>query len=269
MIKPSTREKIKGYLEGFIQGVINEHKTSRLKPTDLRPTRDFSEGGEVKPFHEALLPDGILRINEFERSFSTKLGTTFEECARLIGADVHKHSERGYKVSGKIPKNAIEFIEDTINAAGKKGSEWNYLDLAKKVAAIKGPVIDRTIVADLFIQTKSGNELFFEIKSPKPNKGQCLEVTDRLLRIHAFKKANPPKVRTYFAMAYNPYGDDRKFYKHSFTINYLDFKNQVIIGKEFWDVVGGAGTYEEVLAVYREVGKQKGQDMLDQLALNY
>ncbi len=269
MIKPATREKIKGYLEGFIQGIINEHKSSKLKPTDLRPTQALSETGDVKPFHEALLPDGILRINEFERSFSTKLGTTFEECAKLISADVHRHSERGFKVSGKIPKKAMAFIEDTVNAAGKKGLEWNYLDLAKKVAAINGPTIERTIVSDLFIETKSGNQLFFEIKSPKPNKGQCLEVTDRLLKIHAFKKAASPKVRTYFAMAYNPYGDDRDYYKHSFTLNYLDFKNQVIIGKEFWDLVGGKGAYEEVLAIYREVGKQKGSDMLDQLALNY
>jgi hypothetical protein len=35
------------------------------------------------------------------------------------------------------------------------------------------------------------------------------------------------------------------------------------------DLVGGKGTYEEILGIYREVGKQKGQDLLDQLALDY
>lgn len=269
MIKSATSAKIKGYLEGFIQGIINEHKTSSLKPTDLRPTEKFSENGEIKPFHEALLPDGIMRINEFERSFSTKLGTSFEECARLIGQDFHGHAERSHQVSGKISKKAVAFIENTVNMTGTKGAKWNYTDLAKKVCSFTGNGIERTCVADLYLRTKTGQEMYFEIKSPKPNKGQCLEVTDRLLKLHAIRKKAPPAVRTFFAMAYNPYGDSRSYYKHSFTLNYLDFRNQVIIGKEFWDIVGGKGTYEELLEIYREVGKQKGPDMFDQLALSY
>lgn len=113
------------------------------------------------------------------------------------------------------------------------------------------------------------NELFFEIKSPKPNKGQCIEVTERLLHIHSLRNNGPPKVYTYYAMAYNPYGDDRSSYKHSFAINYMDIRNQVVIGKEFWEIVGGIGTYEELLEIYREVGKEKGPDMIKQLALGF
>ena len=269
MITLKTMEKIKGYLEGFIQGIINEHKTTELKPTETRPTKKFSENGEIKPFHEALLPDGILRVNEFERSFSTKLGTTFEECAKLIGAKNYAESERGYPISGALPKNAVAFIEKTINDTGSMGAKWDYLDLARKVASFSGPETKRTRVADLYLKTKAGIELFFEIKSPKPNKGQCLEVTDRLLQIHAMHGNAAPKVRTYFAMAYNPYGDARAYYKHSFALNYLNFKNEVLIGDEFWNLVGGKGTYQQVLEIYREVGKQKGPDMVDQLALNY
>ncbi|MBI5177030.1 TdeIII family type II restriction endonuclease, partial [Candidatus Micrarchaeota archaeon] len=216
MIKPATREKIKGYLEGFIQGIVNEHKTGTLKPTDIRPTATVSEDGNIKPFHEALLPDGILRINEFERSFSTRLGTTFEETAKLIALDVHGTAARSKAVTGKVPKSALAFIEKTLNSTDKKGIRWNYTDLVSKIAKFKGPKSERTSVADLFVRTKFGMEMYFEIKSPKPNKGQCLEVTERLLKIQAIQRARP-KVRTYFAMAYNPYGDNRKYYKHSFT----------------------------------------------------
>ena len=70
-------------------------------------------------------------------------------------------------------------------------------------------------------------------------------------------------------MAYNPYGTSRAGYKHSFTMRYMDMKNQVLIGKEFWDLVGGQGTYQAVLEIYREVGREKGPDMIDQLALGY
>lgn len=127
----------------------------------------------------------------------------------------------------------------------------------------------RKRIADLYLADDQGNEIYFEIKSPKPNKGQCLEATERLLQIHAIKRAGPPKVRTFYAMAYNPYGVAKATYSHSFTLRYMDINNQVLIGKEFWDFMGGPETYEEVLAVYREVGREKGPDLIDQLALGY
>jgi hypothetical protein len=270
MIRAETREKIKGYLEGFIQGMILEHKqSSDLKPTDLRPPKAKSPEGESKPFHEALLPHGILLINEFERSFSTKLGTSFEECAKLIGKDHFARAERGFRVTGNVPLATLRAIESVVNDLGSKRKQ-SYPELIQRVLTSSGgEVVERTRIADLYLQDKDGNEIFMEIKSPKPNKGQCLEVTDRLFQVHAIKKQGPPKVRTFFAMAYNPYGDERSDYKHSFTMNYLDFANQVIIGKEFWELVGGPGTFDEVLSIYREVGKEKGPDMLDQLALSY
>ncbi|MBI2938360.1 MAG: TdeIII family type II restriction endonuclease [Thaumarchaeota archaeon] len=270
MIKPETRMKIKGYLEGFIQGMIQEHKqSSGLKPNELRPTQTFSSTGDIKPFHEALLPNGILLINEFERTFSTRLGTTFEECAKLIAKDRFAKAERGHRLTGKISLKALRTIEGVVNDLGSKRM-IPYPEMIQRVLEVSdGKTVERTRIADVYLCDKDGNEIFIEVKSPKPNKGQCLEVTDRMLQIHAIKKQGPPKVRTFFAMAYNPYGDNKSSYKHSFTLNYLDIKNQVLIGKEFWDIVGGPGTYEEVLEIYREVGKEKGPDMLDQLALGY
>jgi hypothetical protein len=42
------------------------------------------------------------------------------------------------------------------------------------------------------LKPKDGTELFFEIKGPKPNKGQCLEVTQRLLRFQLLSGKNRP-----------------------------------------------------------------------------
>jgi hypothetical protein len=49
----------------------------------------------------------------------------------------------------------------------------------------------------------------------------------------------------------------------------MDLSNEVLLGSEFWDIVGGEGTYDEILDIYQEVGREKGPDMLDQLALGY
>lgn len=271
MMKRNTRQLIKGYLEGFIQGMIEEKTVSGFDPKQLRPRRQESKKGDLKPFHESLLPDGLLTIAEFERSFSTKLGTTFEECARLIALDNHKDAERGYRVIGKISLQAIGRIEEIISEIGSGGMKSGYLGLVEEIVDIagKGESIERTCIADLYIEKKDGTELFIEIKSPKPNKGQCLEATNRLLQIHGITHEKYPKVKAYFASAYNPWGVDKSTYKHSFTVNYMDLEDEVLLGKEFWDLVGGVGTYEEVLEIYQEVGREKGPDMLDQLALGY
>lgn len=70
-------------------------------------------------------------------------------------------------------------------------------------------------------------------------------------------------------MAYNPWGEAPHTYDHSFAKTYLDMTNQVQVGAEFWDYLGGPGTYHEILEVYQEVGREKGPDMLDRLALGY
>ncbi len=210
-----------------------------------------------------------MLINEFERSFSTKLGTSFEECARLIAKDVFAEAERGFELTGRVSSMTLRTIQTVVNGLGSR-RQISYLDLIQRVLTSSGgQLVERKRIADIFLRDEDGNETYVEVKSPKPNKGQCLEVTDRLLQIHAIKRCGPPSVRTYYAMPYNPYGENKSDYRHSFAVNYLDLENQVLIGKEFWNLVGGPGTYEEVLSIYREVGKEKGHDMIDQLALGY
>jgi len=271
MITNETKKRIKGYLEGFIQGLIDEKTENNFDPKELRPFRRESKKGDLKPFHESLLPDGLLTITEFERSFSTKLGTTFEECARLIALDNHKHAERGYRVQGEISLKAINQIEEITSKISNGGMKSSYLEFVEEVVKLSsdGESVQRVNIADLYILTHDETEIFIEIKSPKPNKGQCLEATGRLLQIQGIKHEQYPKVKTYYATAYNPYGIEKDTYKHSFALNYMNLDDEVLLGKEFWDLVGGKGTYEGILKIYQDVGHEKGPDMLDQLALGY
>ena len=271
MIEPKTKSKIKEYLEDWIDVLVEEIKSrsSNLKATDFRPPRNISKQANIKPFQEALLPEGILRINEFERTLVTKLGSSYEECAKLIAKQHFPTVERGYKLTGQVYVDAIKKIEKIVNDVSTKQRPTNFLEFVKTITSIKGEKTEeRSRIADLYVKGDNGNEVFFEMKSPKPNKGQCVEVLDRQLQIHAIKRDGPPKVRTFFAMQYNPYGISRSNYKHSFSLNYLDMKNQVLLGKEFWDFLGGEGTNDEIIGIYREVGKKKGKDLLDQLALD-
>ncbi len=270
MISDETGNAIKGYLEGFIQGLIEEHRpeTRRAIAREERAANTSSRG-MLKPFHEAMVPPELLRISAFERSFSTKLGTTFEECARLIALQTYAVAERGYSASGRMPAAATIKIEEVIGRINE-GQRPDFLALVAEVVQIGDERrVDRPAIADLYLKDKVGHEYFFEIKSPKPNKGQCLEVTERLLRIHAITQKPRPYVNAYFAMAYNPYGTRMEDYRHSFSLQYLDMEDEVVLGADFWTLVGGEGTYEELLDIYREAGRHKGKIMVDALAFGF
>lgn len=265
-----TRAAIKSHLEGFIEGVIGAYIRQDINPRELRPPCTSSDGGAAKPFHEAILPHGIISISEFERSFSSRLGSTFEEAARLIAEERFAHAERQYRVSGFVTEEMATEIESIVVGARSGFLRDGFPAMIERVlGAVGGSEAEAEEIADLRVVDHEGNETFFEIKSPKPNKGQCLEATQRLLRIHAIRGHGPPRVRAFYAMAYNPWGHDPSTYNHSFALNYLDMAHQVLLGAEFWDYLGGPGTYQEVLDIYRQVGHERGPDMLDRLALGY
>jgi hypothetical protein len=194
---------------------------------------------------------------------------TFEECARLIALQTCAVAKRGYKASGKMPAAAAAKIEGIVSRINE-GHTPDFSALIDEVLQVRGGEwVERPAIADLYLKDQAGHEYFFEIKSPRPNKGQCLEVTERLLRIHAITQKNRPDVNAYFAMAYNPYGTCLEDYRHSFGLRYLDMQNEVLLGADFWTLIGGEGTYEELLEIYREVGREKGKAMIDALAFGF
>lgn len=274
MIHKQTGISIKGYLEGFLDGLIQQHKPKEKPPHLLKEyDGDYNENdasdGSYKPFHEAIIPEQILRVSTFERSFSTKLGSTFEECARLIASQKYKIAKRGFVATGQMPSAATTRIEELVNQIAREHKP-DFLQLIDEVLKVDDSNwVERPVVADLFLEDKVGTRYFFEIKSPKPNKGQCLEIAERLLRIHAITQENRPKVNAYFAMAYNPYGSRKEDYKHSFSLQYLDMKNEVLLGDEFWEIIGGKGTFDELLEIYREVGREKTKAMMDALVFGF
>jgi len=268
VIAPATREKIKGFLEGFLEVQLQKHQKLVRSGKDVARQNVDAKAGKLKPFHLAILPPEAVRLSSFERSFSTSLGNTFEGCAKLIASDYHREAVRSRVLIGRVSRKCLAEVE-RVRSLIDEGHSINYPQVIQRILKVntKSEVPIRTIT-DIYLKTKSGEEYYFEIKSPKPNKGQGIEVTDRLLRTHAIRRLGPPKVRTFYAMAYNPYGS-RADYKHSFATQHLDMKHQVIIQEEFWDIIGGPGTYKELLEIYSEVGREKGRQVIQRLGYNF
>lgn len=272
MIDQATRLAIKGYLEGFIQGVVEQHTFSNsARAVTKSVAGNRHKESSFKPFHEAILSEEIRRISTFERSFSTSLGSTFEQCAYLIAKQVHKKAERNFKGPNiPIPAAAVAKIEEIVAEDNARGMARTFHELIEEVlSAVGQETVSRPAIADLYFEKHDGSEWFFEIKAPQPNKGQCLEVIQRLLTIQAIHRFSGKKVNTYFAMAYNPYGERNK-YAWSFAKRHLDMRNQVLLQEEFWTVVGDdPRTFAELLDIYREVGREKSKYIIDKLAFGF
>ena len=77
-----------------------------------------------------------------------------------------------------------------------------------------------------------------------------------MLKLYAME----PKMVTdaYYALPYNPYGKLRSDYAWSFPARWFNMQEDpvVLIGNEFWDKIGGAGTYDAFLEAVNEMGAE-------------
>jgi hypothetical protein len=46
-------------------------------------------------------------------------------------------------------------------------------------------------------------------------------------------------------------------------------EEEILLGADFWMLVGGEGTYKELLDIYRGAGRHKGKMMVDALAFGF
>ncbi|MEG4860089.1 TdeIII family type II restriction endonuclease [Microcoleus sp. K1-B6] len=276
-ISSITRAIIKAYLEVFIENLVNEYRGRLIPKLDIPAAylsgQSSTEQSEL--LQTAIVPSELLRINEFERGFSSRLGTTYEECAKLIALEHHQEASRSYEISGEVSIEAIHEIERQLalfeQSADKNENKPAFEEMIEAVleAQKTNHLVTRSVKADLYVLSHDGSQFFFEIKGSKPNKGQCLEVIQRLLRFHLLCGQSRPAAQCYYAMAYNPYGPNRSDYKWSVARKYTPFEQAVIMGDEFWNIIGGETAYEELLDIYQEVGREKGKYMLDALAFGF
>lgn len=165
-IRTTTREAIKAYLEVFIERLVKDYKKRPL-PTLGSPKEYLAQKsgkGQLKPFHAAIIPTSLLRINEFERGFSTSLGTTYEECAKLIARDHHAEASRSYDIEGDVSEKALNEIEHQVTVFERVADSAHVKPtLDEMIEAVlesreEGEQAHRIARADLYIRAHNGTE---------------------------------------------------------------------------------------------------------------
>jgi hypothetical protein len=246
-VNAETRAQVRALLSRFMERWIGDS----IPAAELeRIAREgVSESGLLTPFHDALVP-GITLLGE--RSFSTRLGNLHEKVAAVVAEEVHAEVRQPHDLYGSIPVLSREFITQRIGQLERREARADARYEREQILGHFGNQVNAGTRIDLYLQTHDGEDHYFEIKSAKPNKGQCEEMKERLMTALAIRREG--STWTWWGVPYNPYGHGE--YRHNYPLAYFDFEHEVMLGEPFWNFVGGEGAYDKLLDVYREVGEE-------------
>jgi type II restriction enzyme len=112
----------------------------------------------------------------------------------------------------------------------------------------------KTVKVDLFLESKDGEIFLFDLKTAKPNVSNFKDFKRTLLEWVAIALAENPnaKVNSLIAIPYNPY--EPQPYERWTLKGMLDLENELKVAEEFWDFLGGHGTYNELLDCFEKAG---------------
>lgn len=233
----------RGVIKDYLLKVVSKFVTESL------------EGTTEKPFHSRLMP--ILGEAQFsERSFSTRSGSWFQSMAVLVAKDFHEDARSNYLVSGQIQPAAEAHINAIVEAMdhGRPRRKPNRRIDTEEVLTVQSPGgTTREVRSDLFVLTRHSRELYFEMKTPGPNKGQCKAMKRDILLITALRKGR--QAEAFASAAYNPYGDGSP-YTYNYAKQFLEVGADMLVGRPFWTMIGDDTTYDELLRISAEVGEE-------------
>jgi Type II restriction endonuclease, TdeIII len=214
----------------------------------------------AKPLYAALVPDEIFKGSHFERRFVTPFGGLWEKLAHVVAKEAHGHCELGHTVNGLIGAERLRRIQEVLNSlehrtvdAQKRKPNWS--EELEYVLAGEGEKIPVTVVCDVFIDSQTtGKRYAFELKAPLPNSDQTKVSKEKMFKLLAMQPAHVDYA--YYALAYNPYGE-KSNYSWTFPMRWFNMHDDasVLIGDEFWNLIGGEGAYKNFIKQINSLGR--------------
>jgi len=240
-ISNSQREEIAGLLEEKIRNKLE----------------GYSPETQSMPFHFRLLGKDRMALYSFIHSVNTMLGQSiFEKVAEFIAIQSFDKAKSQYNFEGYLSKNAILEIDKimfNLKSANLPANELNENEKIRSVAT-KGLIgKKRKARIDVFAQ-KNDTEYYFEIKTVKPNIDVFARTKEKLLQWKAMRYSidQDIRIRAYICIPYNPEAPNP--YSRWTLQGLYDLENEVLVAEDFWDFLGGVGTYEELLDIFEQTG---------------
>lgn len=212
---------------------------------------------EYRPFFEAIFSKKQIRKASIIQSFYTSFGMSiYEQIGEILAKSQGYEAERQYELLGSIDNDTENLINKIIrDLIDKKrtadlNAEINLIGSSIKNSKPLQMDNDRTV--DLFIK-KGKEEYYFDLKTVKPNKTDFESFKRKLLRWIGLRlsQSKDVKLNVAIAMPYNPYYPKRYV---RFGSDILFDKTQLLVQDDFWNLIGGKGTFQELIEIHKEVG---------------
>jgi len=215
-----------------------------------------------KPLYAALVPDEIFKGSHFERRFVTPFGSAWEKLAIVAANKGLGHGDKGISRKGQVNAERLRRIQEVLNKLehSEKGEKKVRPDWKKELKYIlegkSEKLIPTTVICDVYAEDKKNKKKYvFELKAPLPNSDQTKVSKEKILKLYSMESMQIDGA--YYALPYNPYGK-RADYAWAFPARWFDMRNDevVLIGDEFWEKIGGTGTYKAFINAVNEIGKE-------------
>ncbi len=213
-----------------------------------------------KPFQVRLLGKDRMALYTFIQSLNTTFGTSIYE---PVAKEIARHRFDRVELQAGAPKemsvgmrSKVDEIVRRLEAADISPSRVEHRnDLRSAVGVNPEKVEVRLSKIDVLLQRE--NILYLvDIKTAKPNVSGFQKYKRTLLEwTGAYLELSPSlEVFPIIAIPYNPY--EPKPYSRWTLRGMLDLDHELMVAKEFWDFLGGSGSFEEVLRCFERVGIQ-------------
>lgn len=219
----------------------------------------FAEQEDMnKPFYTNLFSKEIVFTASLLQSIYTWLGGKWEEIAEIVAAGNFPRVERRYRLEGDITSreqtkidNILKDLELGVREISIGRAKRELFDSFKE----NDPRRKTSETVDLFLEVDN-KEFYMELKSVKPNKNEMRAAKQDLLNVLAMrqKAKDTENVYVYLALPFNPYFTGQ--YRRWTVTKFFKTGEDLLVGKEFWNSVGGEGAYEELLGIFKEVGEE-------------
>src|SRR3989338_10748362 len=226
-----------------------------LRDTLNKKLSKYKRESFYMPFLSALIQDSEkVAAYSFMHSINTSLGmSVYEGVSVILAKPISEVAKRNVKVEGMLSpaqKEAISKIVNELREGIRKVNQEKESAEVLKADAKGGKNQKDNQIADFFMK-RDNKEYYFEIKTVKPNIDVFTKSKVKLLEWTA-RKQKP--IKAILAFPYNPYHPEP--YSRFTEQGVVEHGKEFMIAEEYWDFVGGKGTYEKLLKIFDEVGKE-------------
>jgi hypothetical protein len=207
------------------------------------------------PFLSRLIQDSEkIAAYSFIHSIATSLGMSiYEDVSKIITRETSDECFTRYGVGGVISDeqrikiaNIVKRLRSNPGTANIKSE----IDEVLQASAENGEFLKSGNIADFYMR-RNGEEYYFEIKTVKPNIDVFEKSKTKLLEWVARTRR---RVNVFLAFPYNPYHPEP--YSRFTEVGMMDPLNDFLVGEQYWDLLGGENTFNDLLSTFDSVGKE-------------